>query len=260
MLNKKVVPALLFTLLLCACGEGSKEESHWSYSGETGPEHWNEIEKSADCNGTRQSPINIIDVDVKADSELLSLDFHYSETTKIHNLTNNGHSIQFNFEKGDYLAVEDEKFELLQIHFHEPAEHTINGIRYPIEVHFVHINPENKDLMVLSMMGMEGRNNAFFSFLEGYLPVEMGQTKAVDTPFDLLSGLPESHDYYHYEGSLTTPPCTENVSWYVLKTPITLAVDQVKQLQALMPLNNYRTEQPLNARTVSQMPISSTSQ
>jgi carbonic anhydrase len=229
-------------------------ESHWSYQGETGPEHWSEIEKNSECDGQRQSPINIIDIDVLADSSLSPLQFAYSENTKIHDVTNNGHTIQFNFEKGDYIVLNEDKFELLQIHFHEPSEHTINGIRYPIEVHFVHLNKENNELMVLAIFGKEGVNNEFFAFLESYLPIQVGDTKSIGVSFDLNTSLPDNLEYYNYEGSLTTPPCTENVHWYVFKSPITLSVEQVKELQELMPLNNYRNEQPINSRIIRQMP------
>jgi carbonic anhydrase len=258
--------SLIVLLLLNSCKDGPQNtssndltiddnESHWSYQGETGPEHWSEIEKNSTCDGQRQSPINIIDIEVMVDSSLTPLKFAYSENTKIHDVTNNGHTIQFNFEKGDYIVLNEKKFELLQIHFHEPSEHTINGIRYPIEVHFVHLNKANNQLMVLAIFGKEGVNNELFTFLESYLPIQVGDTKYIGVSFDLNSSLPDNLDYYNYQGSLTTPPCTEGVNWYVIKSPITLSVKQVKELQELMPLNNYRKEQPINSRIIRQMPL-----
>jgi len=228
-----------------------KENKHWSYEGETGPEHWSEIEKEADCDGKRQSPINIIDVNVVDDASLIPINIQYAANVKIHEITNNGHTIQYNFEKGDFIILNDEAYELKQIHFHEPSEHTINGIRYPLEMHLVHLNKDNK-IAVLAIMAKEGESSEPFTFLEKYLPVKNGETKLIDTDFDLNKNLPSDKGYYTYGGSLTTPPCTENVTWFVYKTPITISEDQVKQLQKLMPLNNYRLEQPVNGRIVKQ--------
>lgn len=228
-----------------------QEKKHWSYQGETGPEHWVEFEKDSDCGGKYQSPINIVSTNAMVDTTLQPLDIHYSSATKIHEVVNNGHSIQYNFESGNYLNYKDEKYELKQIHFHEAAEHTINGIRYPMVIHMVHVNIKNQ-YAVLAVMVKEGKSSAPFNFLESYLPIEKGTTKTVNTSFDLNKNLPKDKGYYNYVGSLTTPPCTEGVNWFIYKKPITISLKQVKELQKIMPLNNYRNEQPLNGRKVSQ--------
>lgn len=225
------------------------EEKHWSYSGETGPEHWAEIEKNPNYNGHHQSPINIISVNSTYDATLKPLDMNYSANAKIENVTNNGHSIQYNCDKQDYFNLNGEKYNLHQIHFHESSEHTINGIRYPMEIHFVHLNKENK-IAVLGVMVQEGISNPAFEFLEKYLPVAKDETKEINMPLDLNLCFPENKDYYSYSGSLTTPPCTEGVSWFVFKEPITISLQQVEDLKALMPLNNYRNEQKLYDRIV----------
>ncbi len=261
-----LVIAIVFTLLSCknytksnivAVSEhkksnNSEEHPHWTYMGETGPEHWAEIEKQSSCEGKRQSPVNIIDIDATNDSSLNPITINYSNDVKIHDVTNNGHSIQYSFEKGDNIVVDGNKKELVQIHFHEPSEHTLNGVRFPLEMHMVHVGSDNK-IAVLSVMATEGKNSEPFTFLEKYLPLKTGETKPVNTKFDLNLNLPENKSYYTYDGSLTTPPCSEGVSWFVFKTPITISVDQVKQLQKQMPLNNYRNEQPLNGRKIRQL-------
>lgn len=228
----------------------SKNE-HWTYNGETGPEHWAEIEKQSDCDGKQQSPINIIDIDVIDDGSLNPIDIHYSSNVKIHRIINNGHSIQYDFEKGDFIVLNEKKYELKQIHFHEASEHTINGIRYPLEMHLVHVCKDN-NIAVLAIMAKEGESSEPFAFLEKYLPVYSGETKLIDTNFDLNLNLPQEKGYYTYSGSLTTPPCTQNVTWFVYKAPITISVGQVKQLQKLMPINNFRGEQLINDRVVKQ--------
>jgi carbonic anhydrase len=227
------------------------DEKHWSYIGETGPEHWSEIETESDCDKDQQSPINIIDVTVNTTDLQSQIAIHYAANTKIHDITNNGHTIQYNFEKGDYVIVDNMKYELIQIHFHEPSEHTINGVRYPMEVHLVHMN-EDKQFVVLAILVKEGVSSTSFTFLENYLPVNVGETKLINVNFDLNETLPIDRSYFRYTGSLTTPPCTEGVTWFVYKTPITVSLEQVTQLQNLMPINNYRNEQPLNGRIVKQ--------
>lgn len=246
-------------LFVVSCKEGpnsqgedlaqNEEEVHWTYTGENGPEHWAELEKRSHCGGDRQSPVNIIDFEAAEDTTLLPLDMHYYGQVQIHEVTNNGHTIQYNFEPGDYISLGDVRFDLKQIHFHEAAEHTINGIRYPLEMHMVHVNAQN-EIAVFAIMAMEGQPSEPFTFLENYLPLAPGETRIIDECFDLNLNLPKGRDYYTYKGSLTTPPCTEGVTWIVFKEPITVSLQQVKELQRLMPLNNYRGEQPLNGRVV----------
>jgi carbonic anhydrase len=227
----------------------NEHAKHWSYKNETGPEHWAEFEKSGNCDGTSQSPINIINIDAKKDASLKPLALEYAKNIKLHDVTNNGHSIQFNFEKGDYLVFNGEKYFLKQFHFHEASEHTLNGIRYPIEIHLVHQN-ENGAITVIGIFAEEGKNSSPFTILENNLPLKIGETKELNIPFDISSILPENKSYFNYSGSLTTPPCSEKVNWIILKNPITISLSQVKIIQNIMPLNNYRNEQPLNSRIV----------
>ncbi|MBD1262242.1 carbonic anhydrase family protein [Maribacter polysiphoniae] len=225
--------------------EHGSSSKHWSYAGETGPEHWAEIEAESDCNGKFQSPINI--VKYEENNSLKPIALHYAENTKIHDVTNNGHSIQYNFESGDNIMVNGLRYDLKQVHFHEPSEHTIDGVRYPLEMHLVHIN-DSGQYTVIAVMAKEGVSSIPFDFLESFLPLKAGEKKEVDLPFNMNDNLPSNKDYFFYTGSLTTPPCTEGVNWYILKEPITVSLEQVDLLKKLMPINNYRNEQPHNGR------------
>ncbi len=229
-----------------------KHISTWEYEGEMGPEHWADLKIHADCGERFQSPINIIKSDVIRDSTLKPLEIYYGKLTQIHEVINNGHTIQYNFEKGDYIMLNEDKYELKQIHFHEASEHTINGIRYPMEMHMVHVNKDKK-VAVLGVMVEEGTNSEPFDFLESYLPLALNETKKVDKAFNVNLNIPKNKAYYHYTGSFTTPPCTEGVKWFIFKESIRVSVTQVKVLQKLMPMNNFRNEQPLNGRTVTTM-------
>ena len=223
---------------------------HWSYKGETGPKHWAEIESHTQCTGNFQSPINIISIQTELDKGGSPLDVNYSENTFIHDVSNNGHTIQYNFEAGDYVNYKGIQFDLKQIHFHGSAEHTIDGIRYPLEMHMVHLSEDN-EYLVIGIMVKEGLNSEPFSFLENYLPVAPNQTKEINKPFDLNLNFPESKKYFYYNGSLTTPPCTELVNWFIFNEAITISVDQVNILRDLMPIDNYRDEHPLNDRKIT---------
>lgn len=227
----------------------SYAKESWSYSGETGPAHWAEIEKNAECNGQFQSPINILTLDAKSSSDLPPLDLHYASSTIIHHVINNGHSIEYDFEAGDYIHYKSDEYILKQIHFHEPAEHTINGVRYPLVIHMVHQNSKGAYL-VLAVMAIEGEESAPFAFLESYLPIQVGEMKIISKPFNLNLNLPNNKAYFHYTGSLTTPPCSQGVEWFVFQNPVTVSLEQVTTLNKLMPHDNYRGTQPLNGRIV----------
>jgi carbonic anhydrase len=253
-----IIVAILLLNISCQSIKEKKEvvaeksRHEWSYSGETSPDHWAELEKNSDCDGSSQSPINIIEDDAvfKAgkNSDLL---FHYNPKTIIHNVVNNGHSIQFNFEEGDSITYKGKVYYLKQFHFHEESEHSINGVKFPIEIHFVHANPEYGNT-VLSILGEEGKKDETMTFFESFLPINKGEKKKIERAFDFKTVYPPSTiEYFTYTGSLTTPPCTERVNWIIFKKTVILSKDQVEVLKNNMPLNNYRDEQALNGRVVT---------
>jgi carbonic anhydrase len=254
------IPIVILLLVNLACNQNKKlsqetlvehthHEKHWSYAGETSPEHWAEIEKNSDCDGNQQSPINIIHNDVDSVRINNDLKILYTPSTLISEVENNGHSIQFDFEPGDSISYKGKTFFLKQIHFHEPSEHRINGITYPIEMHLVHVS-KSGEITVLGVLGEEGKESQLFEFFESFLPLENGAVKDIHEKIDLSCLLLEDRHYYSYNGSLTTPPCSENVNWIVFKEPMVLSVEEVVKLKNNMPINNYRNEQPLNGRIV----------
>lgn len=250
--------AVLFILLLTSCEQTRKSETdqeghdhlEWSYAGETSPEHWAELEKNSDCSGKRQSPVNILDIDVveKKDDTARNTLF-YSPKTILTKVRNNGHTIQFDFDRGDSICSADSHYDLVQIHFHAPSEHTVNGVRYPIEIHLVHQN-EEREYTVLAIFGIEGKESETVEEMESFLPLDNGEEKIIEKSLDLTSIFPENKDYYAYGGSLTTPPCTENVNWIIFKNPVVVSLEEVIRMRENMPLRNFRNEQPLNDRLV----------
>jgi len=236
-----------------AAASSHHDATHWTYAGESGPSHWAELETGSQCGGKAQSPVNIIRTDSSPNtSSAWPLSLHYPLSTLLHSVTNNGHSIEFDFDQGDEIAFKDARYGLRQLHFHEPSEHTLNGVRYPIEMHMVHYNADRDRYVVLSVLGFEGTPSPGYDVLEAYLPLAEGETQTIDKPFDLSTVLPSTlTPRFHYEGSLTTPPCTENVDWIVFEQPFMLSESQVNRLKGNMPINNYRDVQPLNGRAIS---------
>lgn len=255
---KKLTTKIVFgfaMIILMSCENNKsdlpipEEHKHWNYEGETGPEHWSEIDQN-DCGGSAQSPIDI--VETEKDNTLQPIDFHYSENTKIHDVINNGHSIQFDFEEGDYIKINGDAYELVQFHFHEPAEHTIQGVRYPLVIHMVHKNKEGKFAVIAIMAKESKESNETFEFLDKHLPVKINESIEVKEDFNLNKVLPENQAYYTYTSSLTTPPCTEGVQWFIFKNPVDVSLKMINDLKRIMPINNFRNVQELNGRIIKE--------
>ena len=256
-MRKLVFSAIcLFSIMLISCNKNKTAQAnneaheHWSYEGETSPEHWAEVEKHSDCSGNFQSPVNIVTSEAINDTiSMNKVDILYSPETELSQVKNNGHSIEFVFDEGDSIRYMNDIYDLKQIHFHEPSEHTINGVRFPVEMHLVHMDSKN-EFTVISILGEQGVETEYSEFLNLFLPLKEGETKEIHESFDLTDLFQDNTAYYSYKGSLTTPPCTEQVNWIILKESITISKEAVNFLKNNMPLDNYRNEQALNGRKV----------
>jgi carbonic anhydrase len=220
-----------------------KDGAHWGYEGSTGPENWGKIAEAnkACASGLEQSPI---DLTGGVDAEVSNIALHWKPGAW--NVLNNGHTLQVEGKDGGYATIDGERFDLVQFHFHTPSEHTIDGRNYPMEVHFVHKNAEGR-LAVIGVLMMPGGENSLFSTImekapkeEGSASVGMIEQRGMIAPIDGV---------YRYQGSLTTPPCSETVLWTVLSTPILVSQKDVEAFQALFPMN-ARPIQPVNRRYV----------
>ncbi|NOZ47070.1 MAG: carbonic anhydrase family protein [Chlorobi bacterium] len=230
--------------------KGAKKDcdnAHWSHhKGPDGPENWKNICTGfATCGGNSQSPININTKKLISGTELESPKFNYYKS-KV-NIINNSHTVQFNIDKGNKINLNGKNYELLQFHYHALSEHTVDGKHFPLEVHFVHKHSDS-DYAVLGVMIVEGKENALFKKYLDKFPTSKGEYKS-DEMIDLLSLLPKNKSYYYYNGSLTTPPCTEVVSWYVLEKQIEASAEQIEKFSTILN-NNYRPVMPLNNREV----------
>lgn len=224
----------------------ASETPHWTYSGEEGPESWGKLapEYSLCGSGKNQSPINLSGM---IDAKLPAIKFAY--TTAATEILNNGHTIQANFAPGNTLSVAGHEFQLKQVHFHAPSENLLKGKSFPMEGHMVHADKDG-NLAVVAVMYKEGKDNPAIAKLWSQMPNKAGDKEALTTKLQAAEMLPKNHDYFRFNGSLTTPPCSEGVMWLVMKTPVKAAKEQVEAFSHTLHHPNNRPVQPTNARPV----------
>jgi len=221
------------------------EGVHWGYSGPTGPEHWAELSPEfAACGaGLNQSPVDIRDT-IATKLDTLTFDYNARATS----MTNNGHTLQTDVAPGSWLGAGDEKFQLIQFHFHSPSEHQVNGELFPLEAHFVHQN-ESGALAVVGILYRDGEWNEDLAALGAVAPTDINLPVPMDMDLTDLELYTNHESYYRYSGSLTTPPCSEGVRWFVLKTIGHIAPEQAENFVGLIG-EDARGPQPLNARVI----------
>lgn len=231
------------------------EDPVWHYEGHAGPAKWGSLSpKFTACGeGRRQSPIDITKPARGATSPLKTkfppAELRIAHHQHIADAINNGHTIQINYPGGDTLALGDEAYELVQYHFHNESEHTVAGKHFPMEMHLVHKSADGR-LAVVGVLIAEGAHNTAFDPVWANLPKVKGvETHLPAVKVDVDALLPAARTSYRYDGSLTTPPCSEVVKWIVMTTPIQLSKEQIGAFTALIRDNN-RPVQPLNGRPV----------
>ena len=202
-------------------------EHHWSYSGDTGPAQWAALESdySACGIGKLQSPIDIRDSAAKKGA-LPAIAFDYKPSPL--KIVDNGHTIQVDYAPGSFITVQGKRYELVQFHFHKPSEEKINGKGADMVAHLVHKNADG-NLAVVAVLLKTGQSNKLVETLWKNLPTEKEKETAVEgvqvNAADLLPA--KKAAYYTFTGSLTTPPCSEGVTWFVLKTPTSVSTAEV---------------------------------
>ncbi len=265
--KSSVLAYIIAAISLVACsGEHSPSESHgddhvahWGYEADNGPANWGSIDKAwrACAEGRKQSPIDLANA---TETELpeaeidqpSAVDFDALSQAGSISAIDNGHTIQINAKTGATITIGDKAFSLLQFHFHAPSEHTIDSKHFPMEMHFVH-QTEDGALAVVGVLVEEGAPNP------GLAPIwtQLAGLTDTETRVQIPSTFAESvfpddtAGSYHYEGSLTTPPCSEGVKWYIRKSPAQFSAGQIAAFTAIYNHNN-RPVQPLNDRTLYQ--------
>lgn len=229
---------------------------HWGYEGEHGPAAWSTLSPVyAPCaEGKSQSPINLGPFSTtgsegwKVNYKTTSLKIaHHEHMTAI---IDNGHTIQVKVDEGSTLTIREKTYHLKQFHFHIPSEHTLEGKHLPMEMHMVH-QSEDGNLAVVGILYQEGKiPDDNLAKIIANLPTARGDSIYISNlHHELKIHIPEDTDAYHYVGSFTTPPCSENVQWLVLRNTLTLTADQLRILSDRISPNN-RPTQPLHDRKV----------
>ena len=237
-----------FFILSAALASGG---AHWAYGGHEGPEHWGGLSHDyAMCkDGKKQSPINISSTQ---HAKLSRINFSYSAEPK--EILNNGHTVQVNMKKGSSVTVDGKKYNLLQFHFHAPSEHTIDGQATDMVAHFVHQAKDGQLGVVGVLFKIAGKNTTANTTLEKlwrYMPKQSGDKRSIASGVTVAKLLPSKTNYYHYSGSLTTPPCSENVNWMVLQTVVLVQAAQVEAFANIIH-KNVRPVQAINGRVIKQ--------
>ena len=245
----------LAVITVGAVGSQSAQPKHWAYEDhgdEVGPAKWGTLPGNSACaSGKRQTPIDLTSQTAKP-RDLPNLVFAYKPSSL--SMLNNGHTVQMTYDAGSTLghAGTVESSRLVQFHFHAPSEHTLEGASFPMEAHLVHVNAAGLPVAVVGVFVNAGRENAGLAKAFQDLPAKPGDKRApAGSTIDARALLPSDKTFFSYSGSLTTPPCTEGIVWYVLKTPIEMSSAQIDAFTSLEHLaHTNRPIQSLGGRTI----------
>lgn len=220
----------------------------WSYGGPTGPESWGRLEPgwSACATGDRQSPVDLGDA---TPAMLATPDIAWPTMPLV--VANTGHTVQV--EATAYatmgLGAEGARWRLRQFHFHHPSEHTVAGRAFPLEIHFVHEDELGGGFAVAGVFVRSGAPSPTLETIFRAMPRQAGERASLPTLItpSLLLPPEEARETWRYQGSLTTPPCTEAVRWVVFTQPVSASPEQIRTFADLFPMN-ARPVQPLGRR------------
>jgi carbonic anhydrase len=255
----QAVAPLLALLAMTASAQGlvapqslAGTGADWSYTGTTdGPDQWGTLPGYGLCSqGREQTPIPLWSL-TTLPLDLFPPSFHYLSTPV--SMRNTGSTVEFAYAPGSYIRAQGTNYRLAQFHFHTPSEHTLDAVSYPLELHMVHVDANGAPALVVGVFIKRGSTNLALATAFSNLPQSAG---AVSTPANAFINagdlLPRNRTHFRYAGSLTTPPCTENIRWYVMQTPIEMSDAQIGAYQSLAGLNpSARPLQPLNGRGIN---------
>jgi carbonic anhydrase len=239
------------SLILLPSAPRAQWKTHWSYEGADGPDHWGDLDPDyAPCKtGREQSPI-----DIRATKKTQLPPIWFTFRNGPVRIINNGYTaVRLDYDKGNgnYLNVGDKRYELTQFHFHHPSEEMIQGRSFDMVAHFMMASSEGKVAGVAVML-KAGKPNPVVEQLWKYMPATAGPAQDIpDVQVNPSGLLPQDVSYYTYMGSVTAPPCTEGVAWFVLKTPVEVSSAQINAFAKLYP-HDVRPVQPLNGRVVQE--------
>lgn len=255
MLRAVLTAVLIVTFLAAQQTSNTEAPKHWGYTDENGavpPSQWGTLPDDALCGtGQHQSPINLSSKVPGEKSAGPKFDYHSAAVS----IVNNGHTVQVNTDPGNSITVSGKTYKLAQFHFHAPSEHTIDGKHYPLEIHLVHLNDAKQPAAVVGIMVRSGKPNPALAATMSHLPEEEGQTSDFKGPVDLSAIPPTSGGFWSYPGSLTTPPCSEGIQWFVMESSIEMSRQQISAFSSLTHMGDTaRPVQAVGDRKVERLP------
>lgn len=243
----KLLIGLVFAIVLFMVTRPAvAQEAKFGYEGNIGPSNWAQLssEYTTCATGTEQSPVNIPSSAPLNVADSAQIDFNYRPSAL--NLENTGHSLQANYQPGSSLELAGQSYELKQFHFHNPSEHTVDNRATPLTLHLVHENDQG-EIVVVNVFAEQGQRNEALAPVFDNLPTQPGESSVPGASVNATQLLPDNQSYWRYNGSLTTPPCSEGVKWVVMKSPIEVSAAQIASHNNIYS-DNARPIQPLNGR------------
>ena len=247
---KKIIVPLVTACMVSIPMGLLADNSHWSYSGKTAPVHSASLSnENSLCNsGKNQSPIDI-DTKRAVNAGKRGLKFNYGQLNSKY-IFNTGKQLQIDVAQGANIKVDGVEFELKHLSFHTPSENTYNKQHFPMEIQFIHQSKDHQ-LAIVSLMVAMGKSSRTLVKLQQQLPMNAGELKQLAA--NALRNLEKKQkvaNYYRYKGSLTTPPCTEGVRWFIMNKPLKISKQHYQSFRQAIKHNNNRSIQDLNARVI----------
>lgn len=215
-----------------------KEEHSWNYNNQ---ESWHKLNENYHLcgKGKMQSPINIIPT-ITTSQEPLK--FRYGEGS--YNMSKTDRKVRVkSIPNKSFIIYGNEKYEYVEMHVHVPSEHSVKGIHYRMELQMVHKNHQNNRLAIVSVLVKRGKyNNHIHEIISRIRTIFRNYNIPMIYPINHTHFIPKKQTYYKYNGSITTPPCTENVTWFIFDNYIEASDEQIKFVTKNIKKNNRQTK------------------
>jgi carbonic anhydrase len=226
-------------VLVCsiAVAAGAQTGANWSYTGKTGPLNWSKLDPAykACSQGHAQSPVDIRGAHLN--KSLQPIEFHYVSGPV--RLENTGNTVRVYVDPGSYIVYDGVRYELKQFHFHHPSEEAVKGKLTDMVVHLVHQSADGKSAVIAVRLSVDrGDPNAVMAALWPHLPAKTGETEKIGDMINPGGFLPTDRGYWTYVGSLTAPPCTEGVRWFVFENVLSISSSQLRAFTSIIPMNS----------------------
>ncbi|MBF0187688.1 MAG: carbonic anhydrase family protein [Magnetococcales bacterium] len=248
-MNLRYLAAAALVVLPLSLAQAAGGKAPWTHEGARGPSFWGGLGYETCDTGRMQSPVDLNPMTPHASG---GITFNYKNSNV--NVINNGHTVQFDYDAGSSITVNGKTFDLLQFHFHSHSEHTVKGQAYPVELHLVHKSKDGElavvGVFIEANSGTKSDANYTTDVVFSAMPSMTGVRLTGKMQINAADLLPHDKAYFTYKGSLTTPPCSEGVNWFVMRAPVTANKRQMARYMSIYP-SNARPVQPWNNRAAA---------